>query len=175
LGNAFYSARKVISSAYTEIFGDRYEDAADITAKYEIKDQLKLTSPTQLSSNELLQKENRVTDIRDGSVFVKHHTWILEEVRRKYGLGVNCCELECLVEDYFSESGTKVIDASGINNAVQSFQKYDIIIPYVQKGGTTMPYRTDLDGNAVPFKIIGIKYYYSGVLKQVLCLQEHIL
>lgn len=178
LPNAFYSGRQVISTARTSVKGNFYTDAADkkfyTSAPNDVTYAL---APTEITSNELLQEKNTYKNPyapEEGDLSTPLYLQILEEVSRKYGNGLEGCEIECTFGDYYTENGEKVIDGSGINAPIQGFSRYDIVTPYIQKGYKTIPYKLDDNGNPMSFKVIGIKYNYNGVLRQTLCLQEYV-
>ena len=170
LKDAFYSGRRVVSKAQTKIYGNFYTDDPDIIYNRNSNDESILLSPINIPSNELLQSQN-TSNMQDP---IPHYQWITNKVFERYGSGVDCCEIECVYGDYFGDDGTKLIDASGIKSAVQGFSKYDVVIPYIQKGDRVVPYKINDQGEPKSFKVIGIKHTYDGVLRQTLCLQEHI-
>lgn len=180
LPNAFYSGRQAISTARTSVKGNFYTDAADKVHKIAPADVTYAPPPIEIASNELLQENNAYKDpyvpstTDEGVLYTPLYSQILEEVSRKYGKGLECCEIECTFGDYYAENGEKVIDGSGINAPIQGFSRYDIVTPYIQKGYKTIPYKLDDNGNPMSFKVIGIKYNYNGVLRQTLCLQEYV-
>lgn len=169
--NSFLSGDRALSTAATVAKGKYYVDSEDILYSRSLVDQTYPLSPQTIPSNELLQNHS----VANFGEPIPHYVWLTNEISRKYGLGVDCCEVECSFSDYFSEDGEKMIDASGVLSAVQGFSRYDVVIPYIQKGDKTVPYKTDGDGNPKQFKVVGIKYSYNGILRQLLCLQEHIL
>ena len=169
-----------VLTARTSVKGNFYTDAPDKVYKSTPKDVTYASSPREIISNELLQENNAYKDpyvpstTDEGVLYTPLYLQILEEVSRKYGNGLECCEIECTFGDYYTESGEKVIDGSGINAPIQGFSRYDIVTPYIQKGYKTIPYKLDDNGNPMSFKVIGIKYNYNGVLRQTLCLQEYV-
>ena len=95
--------------------------------------------------------------------------YIISDVQKRYGKGIECFEIECLFNDYYDENGNKVFDREDLST---HFVKYDVIIPYVMKKGQRVPLRKNADGTPKKFRIIGISYSYDGLLKQKLYVQE---
>ena len=119
-----------------------------------------------IQTNDLLQNISYYK-IGDNQINLWEH--ILTEVKRRYSKGIECFEIECLFNDYYSEDGTKVFSGGDLS---RHFEKYDIIIPYVKKRGKVVPLRRNDDGTPKQFRIIGISYSYDGLLKQKLSVQE---
>ena len=76
--------------------------------------------------------------------------------------------MECLFNDYYDEQGNLALNG----NELEHFERYDKIVPYVIRQGNRVPFRTDENGNAKVFRIIGIEYVYDGLLRQKLYLHE---
>lgn len=150
----------VTSTLDVKVTGKYFLDNNDIITSY--GDGKAVSLPT----NELLQTNNTYhTD--------KSHTQeILDTVQNLYQNGVECVEIECSFSDYYYNDETLALSGSGIDKAIECFQKYDIVTPYVFRSGVEQPYSVDEQGNAKKFTIIGIKYFYAGLLRQTLYLQE---
>lgn len=121
----------------------------------------------EIQSNELIQTNSYF--VEPGGETISLGDYLLREVERRYGNGIECFEIECLFNDYFNEQGEIVFDK---DNLTQHFEKYDVIIPYVMKQGKTVPLRKNADGTPKKFRIIGISYSYDGLLRQRLQVQE---
>ena len=122
----------------------------------------------EIESNDLIQNISYYENNDGGKVSLGSH--IVNEVYKRYHKGIECFEIECLFNDYYDENGNKVFDTNDLSN---HFEKYDIIIPYVNKKGQTVPLRVNEDGRTPKqFRIIGISYSYDGLLKQKLSVQE---
>lgn len=146
-------------------FVDYFEDSertemTDMTDSSEDK-------KTIIESNDLIQTSSYFLNEDGNEQSLGEH--ILEQVKRRYSNGIECFELECLFNEYYDENGNLVFDG---NDMSQHFKKYDLIIPYVNKNGETVPLRTNEDGTPKKFRIIGISYSYDGLLKQKLSVQE---
>lgn len=147
-----------------KFYGDHFVDNGT-TDLQNISDETK--DVLQIPSNDLIQSESYF-DNGDGSITsLSQH--ILQEVSRRYGKGIECFEIECLFNNYYYEDGTQAFDREDLSN---HFKKYDVIIPYVQRGGQTVPLRTNENGEPKKFRIIGISYSYDGLLRQKLQVQE---
>ncbi len=120
-----------------------------------------------IDSNDLIQKYSyyygKISD------YIALGEFILNETSRRYANGRECFEIECLFNDYYDENGNNVFSKDDLST---HFKKYDIIIPYVQKRGQTVPLRVNEDGTPKKFRVIGISYSYDGLLKQKLSVQE---
>lgn len=121
----------------------------------------------QIPTSELV-RENSLYLIND-ETSIKLYEHILNEVEKRYANGIECFEIECLFNDYFYENGQKAFSSSDLS---QHFNKYDVIIPYIKSKGQTVPLRKNPDGTPKKFRIIGISYFYDGLLKQKLQVQE---
>lgn len=121
----------------------------------------------KIDSNDLIQGISYYK-FEDGS-YVELGQYILDEVKKRYANGIECFEMECLFNNYYDEDGNKVFDREDLS---KHFQRYDVIIPYVKRKGQTVPLRSNEDGTPKKFRIIGISYYYDGLLKQRLQLHE---
>lgn len=121
----------------------------------------------RIESNDLIQSSSYFLNT-DGS-----HTalgdYILQEVDRRYSDGIECFEIECLFNDYYNEEKEKVFSGDDLS---QRFKKYDVVYPYVKRAGKIVPLRTSQNGRRKGFRLIGISYYYDGLLRQRLQLQE---
>ena len=117
---------------------------------------------TQLSGNELIQ-----VDSTFGEKTLAQH--IIDTVTEKYSNGVECVVMEVTPSEYQGEDGL-AIDPVGQKPL---FEKYDIVVPYVIRNGREQPYSTTSDGSPKSFKVVGIEYSYSGLLRQKLHLQEN--
>ena len=117
---------------------------------------------TQLASNELIQVLSTFGD----NPLAQH---IIDTVNEKYSNGVECVVMEVTPSEYQGEEGL-AIDPIGQKPL---FEKYDIVVPYVIRNGREQPYSTTSDGSPKSFKVVGIEYSYSGLLRQKLHLQEN--
>lgn len=158
------NTRERITDVYVTFKADHFRDGDTTTEKI-------IRQPNSgviaIPTNDLVQGESFY--LQKSNIKVWLGEYILRELDRRYGKGIECFEIECLFNDYFDENGEKVFDR---DNLSRHFEKYDIIIPYVQKSGKTIPLRTNADGTPKQFRIIGISYSYNGLLKQKLQLQE---
>lgn len=162
-GSSVVERRKITSIDYS-FYLDYFEDEGwDTLTK--INDESEKNTE-KIDSNDFIQKNGYTTD---NGVIVGIGEHILNEVVRRYGKGRECFEIECLFNDYYDENGNKAFDTNDLSN---HFEKYDIIIPYVNKKGKPVPLRVNEDGTPKKFRIIGISYSYDGLLKQKLSVQE---
>lgn len=141
-----------------ELKGYYYEDIPDDNSAKE---------GFRLASNSLMQTKNGVVDKGE------YGKWYIDTVGNRFGNGLVCCELECGVSDYYDETGNLVKNANDSTQPLSVFEKYEIVEPYVTRQGAEVPLATDDDGNAMQFRIIGIKYHYAGLIRQTLYLQEY--
>ena len=155
----YYQWERIINSEI-KIPVDSFVDDGD-TVYYGTKD-TSTDKVTTLPTNDLIQTESTYADVPLGR-------YIVDEVDRRYGKGIECFEIECLFNEYVNESGEVVFDGKDVS---QHFKRYDVIIPYVSKNGKTIPLRTNPDGTPKRFRIIGISYSYDGLLRQKLSVQE---
>lgn len=121
----------------------------------------------KIESNDLIQSDGYY--LNDDGSKTSHAEHILQEVKRRYGKGIECFEIECLFNNYYYNNGDLAFSGEDLQN---HFNKYDIIIPYVVKKGQTVPFRVNEKGEPKKFRIIGISYSYDGLLKQKLSVQE---
>lgn len=151
----------IYTDIYCNIYGDFFVDKGEITRSFGSG-----TNVTQISTNELIQY-NSVW----GDIFLPEK--MLSIIQEKYLNGIECVELECIIGNYTYASGSYIkYSPSNPDLNYFSFNRYDIVRPYVIKNGLEVPYSTDADGNAKDFVIIGIRYNYDGILRQSLMLQE---
>lgn len=158
-GNVTYGAR-LTQNIETKYYCSYFKDEEDIVEYYG-----KETGENQIPSNDLIQTKSYFGG--DGETPLAVH--IIEETIKKYGKGILCFEIECLFNDYYYEDGEKAFDRGDLSS---HFKRYDVVIPYVNKKGGIVPLATDTDGYPSKFRIIGISYYYDGLLRQKLQLQE---
>lgn len=152
----------IYTDIYCTIYGDFFVDEGEGTRSFGSE-----TNATQLSTNELIQFNSKW-----GTTFLPEK--ILSIIEEKYSNGIDCVELECIIGDYTYANST-TIRYSPSNPDLKnhfSFNRYDIVRPYVIKNGVEVPYSTDAGGNPKDFVIIGIRYNYDGILRQSLMLQE---
>lgn len=116
-----------------------------------------------IQSNDLIQNDSTRIDYGDLGQY------ILDEVKKRYSNGIECFEIDCLFNDYYYDDGSLAFSSSDLST---HFKKYDVIIPYVMKNGTTVPLRKNQDGTPKKFRVIGISYSYDGLLRQKLYVQE---
>ena len=122
---------------------------------------------TTITSNSLMQTHNTAYEEDYG-------TWYARTIKNRFGSGLVCCELECGFSDYYYENGTIAKQVSNMDLQPQVFDKYEIVIPYITHGGKEVPLAQYDNGNPMKFTIVGIKYHYSGVAKQILYLKEYV-
>lgn len=161
LPTIYWESMNIVSSAYTEIKGNFYTDNEDVSSGYGAENQ-----QLRLPSNSLMQTANTINGNPYGD-------WYIAEVQKKCQDGVECYELECGFSDYYYEDGTIAKRVTDMNSAPQVFNKYEVVQPYVTRGGVEVPLATYQDGSPMSFVIIGIKYHYAGIAKQTLYLQEY--
>jgi hypothetical protein len=143
----------VIKNGYAWLTG-QYYDSKDVYRKYSFDTRL----PTnEVPTSGLLQLAN--SNVEE----------MVEHIRSRYWYGVECCEMECLMNDYTYSDGSIAIDSQ----QAECFSKYQVVVPYVMRKGVTVPYRTYDDGTPKQFLIIGIKYSQLGIPRQTLYLQEY--
>lgn len=119
-----------------------------------------------LPSNELVQTGNTI----NGNNL---NTLILENVVNKYANGKEVYTIKCSVGEYYDIYGAKAIDPYDTNFPA-TFEKHDIVEPYVFTSQGEVPLSEKADGTPKQFEIIGIDYSYKGVVWQELTLQEYI-
>ena len=153
-----------IASIFTEFKADHFIDYDPIIKKHIISED---SDAFEIPSNDLIQTESYYLNEDESQTNLGDH--ILQEINRRYGKGIECFEIECLFNDYYDITGEKVFDKDDLSN---HFKRYDVVIPYVKRGGATVPLRTDKNGEPKQFRIIGIYYSYDGLLRQKLQLQE---
>lgn len=120
-----------------------------------------------IPSNDLIQTQSYYMNPNGDESALGYN--IVKEVYDRYGEGIECFEIECLFNDYYYENGKKAFDKNDLSS---HFEKYDVIIPYVQKQGQKVPLRKNADGTPKKFRIIGISYLYDGLLRQRLQIQS---
>lgn len=148
---------EAITNCAVRVLGDYYEDAFK-------DDDSSSLGLTVIPTNSLMQTKNTANGNDYGE-------WYTNEIITRYGDGVVCCELECGFSDYYYEDGTPAkLTSQNINDI---FGKYNVVQPYVTRGGVEVPLATYQDGSPMSFVIIGIKYHYAGIAKQTLYLQEY--
>lgn len=157
------SSRKV-EKFYFSFLGDYFIDG-DQSELQNITNAIEDIS--KIPSSELVQANSYY--LEDSGDKIQLGEYILRETNRRYGNGIECFEIECLFNDYYDENGNKVFDTNDLSN---HFEKYDLIIPYVNKKGQAVPLRVNQDGTPKQFRVIGISYSYDGLLKQKLSVQE---
>ena len=145
----------------TYLVGDNYFDDDDIVTMFDDEKTANI-----LNSNNLMQKKNTWEGADYSEYFTLH-------VANRFLYGVECCEMECILNDYYDDNGNLILDASGYNKEPQIFSKYDVVVPYVIRKGIEVPYRTSNDGTPMRFLVTGIKYSYNGFLRQTLRLMEY--
>lgn len=166
----------VFSMPYISVWSGSYPDMVysnvnvKITGKYFVDYDLLANSygegdKIELPTNKLLQTNNEYKN-------QSHAQYILDTVQRLYSKGIECCTMECSFGDYYDENNNIIYNGNDFNSAINSFKKYDVVMPYIMLNGVEQPYAIKADGTPKKFIIIGIKYYYTGNLKQELYLQE---
>jgi hypothetical protein len=110
---------------------------------------------------------------RNEAFGIDYGEWYVDDIDRRYGSGVVCCELECGFSDYYYEDGTTAKEIADMYYGPAVFNKYEVVQPYVTRGGVEVPLATYPNGSPMSFIIIGIKYHYAGIAKQTLYLQEY--
>lgn len=155
--------QEFVKKATIEVEVDAFFDDSEETIN-KTSDESKPT--TVIQSNDLIQTKNYYD--ADVPWELTHTDRILNEVYLRYHKGIECLTMECLFNDYYDEQGNLILDGSYLEH----FKQYDTIVPYVIKKGNRVPLRTDENGNAKVFRIIGIEYVYDGLLRQKLHLHE---
>lgn len=146
-------------------FVAKYSSFSDSLEKFvERYDKEDSLEPVSIPTNDLVQTESYYIDEENPLP-----QYILYEVGKRYGNGIDCFEIECLFNEYYDENGNLVFDGKDLYNR---FRNYDIVVPYVTRGVEMVPLRTNEDGTPKKFRVIGISYSYDGLLKQKLQLQE---
>lgn len=148
-----------------EIFlkGNFYTDSASVTQSYSTDDeQIEMEIP----SNDLLQSGNLYGADRSNS------EWILHTIEQQYKDGIMCAELDCLLSTYYDENGDPVTSGEWGRDNISVLEQFDVVVPYIMRNGFEQPLALNTDQTPKAFRIIGIKYQYSGRLKQRLFLQE---
>jgi hypothetical protein len=129
------------------------------------------SNDVKLSTNKLIQRSNTLIAPDENTT-----NWgeeLINRVITKYKDGVECCEIECTITDYYDKNGKLILSPSKSSEDVGiSFSKYDVVVPYVIRHGKEVPYRTNKYGSPMEFIITGIKYSYKGNLRQTLRLME---
>ena len=151
------SVFQVKTDCVVSVIGDYYEDVFNEQSSSEL-------NSTEIATNSLMQTENTMNGNDYGD-------WYINEISDRFGEGVVCCELECGFSDYYYGDGE--IAKLTSKNIHDVFGKYEVVEPYVTRGGSEVPLATYDDGTPMRFIIIGIKYHYAGVAKQTLYLQEY--
>lgn len=124
--------------------------------------------PHALSGNELLQDSGKVRYQDNTIVPIAEH--LANNVLVEYKNGKETATLLCDINDYYNESGEKVIDANGDEMV---FRLHDQVIPMVfGANGKDQPMSKYQDNSAKVFEIVGSKIFYDGAVWQELTLQE---
>lgn len=98
---------------------------------------------------------------------------IANNIIRKYGKGKEVYTIKCSVGEYYDIYGAKAIDPYDTNSPA-TFEKHEIVEPYVFTSRGEVPLSEKADGTPKRFEIIGIDFSYKGVVWQELTLQEYI-
>jgi hypothetical protein len=98
---------------------------------------------------------------------------IANNIIRKYGKGKEVYTIKCSVGEYYDIYGAKAIDPYDTNYPA-TFEKHEIVEPYVFTSQGEVPLSEKADGTPKRFEIIGIDFSYKGVVWQELTLQEYI-
>ena len=119
--------------------------------------------PHSLSGNELLQDNGKV-----GEIALTEH--LANNVLNQYRKGKETATLLCDINDYYNESGEKVID---IKTDRMSFRLHDEVIPYVYgANGQDFPMSKKKDGSPKVFEVVGSNIIYDGAVWQEITLLE---
>lgn len=119
-----------------------------------------------LPSNELVQSANTL----NGNEL---YPTLLENIVKKYSKGKEVYTIKCSVGEYYDIYEAKVIDPYDAN-CPATFEKHEIVEPYVFTSRGEVPLSEKADGTPKRFEIIGIDFSYKGVVWQELTLQEYI-
>jgi hypothetical protein len=119
-----------------------------------------------LPSNELVQSANTL----NGNEL---YPTLLENIVKKYSKGKEVYTIKCSVGEYYDIYGAKAIDPYDTNYPA-TFEKHEIVEPYVFTSQGEVPLSEKADGTPKRFEIIGIDFSYKGVVWQELTLQEYI-
>ena len=124
--------------------------------------------PHALRGNELLQDSGKVRYQDNTIVPIAEH--LARNVLLEYKNGKETATLLCDINDYYNESGEKVIDANGDEMV---FRLHDQVIPMVfGANGKDQPMSKYQDNSAKVFEVVGSKIFYDGAVWQELTLQE---
>lgn len=124
--------------------------------------------PHALRGNELLQDSGKVRYQDNTIISIDKH--LANNVLVEYKNGKETATLLCDINDYYNESGEKVIDANGDEMV---FRLHDQVIPMVfGANGKDQPMSKYQDNSAKVFEIVGSKIFYDGAVWQELTLQE---
>jgi hypothetical protein len=125
------------------------------------------------SGNSILLPNNELTQI--GSKISGSHAQqtISNKVIRVYRNGKEVYTIKCSVGEYYDIYRAKAIDPYDTNYPA-TFEKHEIVEPYVFTSQGEVPLSEKADGTPKRFEIIGIDFSYKGVVWQELTLQEYI-
>lgn len=124
----------------------------------------------KLPSNELVQTESFV-GLEDIKISLLDN--VLENVVKKYSNGKEVYELKCSISRYNDTNGNVAIEPTNTSYPA-TFEKHDIVEPYIFTSKGEVPLSTKSDGTPKRFEIIGIDYEYRGVVWQKLTIQEYV-
>lgn len=119
----------------------------------------------EIASNELLQEK---TTIYGNPVF----DYLSDQIIKRYKNGKELVELLCSIDDYYDESGKKVISMDGETDKMH-FDIGDEILPRVfGADGKEYPLSRYMDGSPKKFRVVSRKFIYDGAVWQKIIGQE---
>lgn len=122
-------------------------------------------SPFRLPENEILQSENTIGG-------EKHADYMSKKIIEKYKDGKSTLELLCGINDYYDDSGAKVIDVNSAETK-KTFEHNDIVIPMVRSPqGTDKPINGSYFNSS--FRVVNTEFVYDGAVYQKLLLEENV-
>lgn len=159
----------VIPHGEVRVLANYHDDNGDDTISYGINN-----NNFNLPTNDLIQTDNTFEKIEGNvSINIPHNEMLLDDVQKRFSKGIECYEVECAISDYYyNDNYTLALNGAG--EGVDTFKKYDVVVPYRIISGKSEPLSSNANGTPKSFIIIGIKYHYQGHLKQTLYLQERI-
>lgn len=96
---------------------------------------------------------------------------VLQNVVKRYSKGKEVYELKCSLANYYDVNKKLIICPTDANYPT-TFQKYDIVEPYIFTSSGEVPLSTTKENKPKFFEIIGIDFEYKGVVFQKLTIQE---
>lgn len=163
-----WTSLQLFSDGVIDFYGNYFVEGEEEKFSYKQNDYPSLTLPT----NDLIQTYNTFEKIEGNvSINIPHNEMLLDDVQKRFSKGIECYEVECAISDYYyNDNYTLALNGAG--EGVDTFKKYDVVVPYRIISGKSEPLSSNANGTPKSFIIIGIKYHYQGHLKQTLYLQE---